>query len=1445
MERLTRIPLDGGAVGAIVGPAMVRIRGRDGTVAGAGFLISPELVCTCAHVVAKALGISARSEEAPDTPVPLDLPFLQEENGDTVPGSSAQVVAWRPIRPDERGDIAILRLPGPAPRGAHPLRLVTTPDLWGHTAQVFGFPGKADQGKWAAAEFRDEQALGWVQMDAPAGGGGRVAQGFSGSPVWDRDLSAVVGMTVAVEDGGQGVSYLIPSEVLREEIPEYFDGLRPPCPYRGLEAFGEQDAEVFHGRGRESARLLTAVSRHPVVVVAGPSGSGKSSLVNAGLLPVLHADGVRTVTLRPVAGQPPRRMLANSLLPLLEPDLGEVERLSAAGRLAGLLDEPEELASLAERLLATAGRLLLFVDQYEELVAGEAEQAREFLELLVSLAGAANSVRQDGIRAVLTLRSAALDQLLTVGTAQLLEHASVLVPPMGREQLREAVRLPAERLGVAFQDGLDERIVRDAIESAAQLPLVEFVLTRLWDEQSHGLLTHLAYDRLGGVTGALAAHADQVHERSLTNGDRALAQRLFVQLARPAEPDTFVSRPAEIGRLEPALDAIAQRLAAAPNRLVVIRQDEGQPRVAALAHEALIREWKPLREWLSADREFRAWQEGLRFDLGRWAGHGRAADQLPAGEELRSAEAWALARRADMSAEELAYIRAGTERREAEEREARRRARAKRNFTIGLAVTTVLALVASVLFLVQNGQLDEQNNRLDEQLRRAASAQLATAAEQMDDTSLVASALLDAAAYRTAPEPAALSGLIEQYQRLRNVERVVLEERGEVEDVLMSDDGERFAVHLAQGDLLSVRSRQQSTAPLRLAKGNADKLAMSSDGRVTVLSTGFGQIVTRDEHNRRVVLRSTADALRNPRGATSLRFDRDGRKVLATLPGEGVLVWDVDGGSRIGKTLRPPRGWQIAEAWFGDGNTVVGRLAEEGAETAADGGRNGRLAVWELTTGKARPAPGGDTATAGATVSGDGTTLVRCTADNVLQVWDITGTPRLRNRFTPYQVNGACPLTVPRLDATGRYLLANPTRYGGRLGHFVFLVLDLRTGLRSVLDLPATAPADPAVTGAVQLPAVAFAGPPSALRAAVGVGGTVVLARVPPPSELETALLTGLMHLVDADHRRVVTVDANGLGLRLWDLDSRRQLAAVRPSQELPRGYPAVSPDGTRMVTGTADGRAVLVWELPGLREVRRIGLPAPEGIDPGRPDPRTALTPAGTDISFGDEDTVVVSSAGVISRWKLSSGEQTGTAFRPEAAEQPNRSAEASGTWGLARPGHEQAVVKTAGSDLVVWDFARGERVTTIKNERGLIKHITFDPEGRRLAVVRRGGEVQVRDLEKDAWLPVLAYNGVAWLGGFPSSRELLTQSTTNEAVVWDVDKGSVRYRFALGWAPMSDFDAEGKTYAQIDGSDARIVPLDPEVWFKRMCEFAGRGPTDGEKNLMPAGSRPGDLCG
>lgn len=432
------------------------------------------------------------------------------------------------------------------------------------------------------------------------------------------------------------------------------------CPYRGLEAFREEDAAFFAGRAGFAQQLFDFTLGKNLVAVVGPSGSGKSSIVQAGLIPLLRRQRPPALTWDTVTFTPggaPFHRLATALIPLIEPDLRETDRLAEAQKLGNRLragDIPLEAAiDSAIRESVGTGRLLLVADQFEEVFTLTPERDRRpFAEAMVRALG------KSPFTLLVTLRADFYSQIITLDRelSDRLAPAQINIGALTRNELQETIVAPARLVGLEFEPWLVERILSDAGSGPGNLPLLEFALTNLWSGRRGRTLTHAAYGDLGGVTGALTRRAEIEFAR-FTPEEQAAVRRLFTRLVRVATPEEGAEDTRQ--RLElKETDALAIRVAQALSHvhLLVMGRGETECQTVEVAHEALIRNWERLRLWLNEDREFLLWRQRTQIRLVQWEQHGRDAGDLLRGASLFEAERWLAARPPDLTGMQTEFI---------------------------------------------------------------------------------------------------------------------------------------------------------------------------------------------------------------------------------------------------------------------------------------------------------------------------------------------------------------------------------------------------------------------------------------------------------------------------------------------------------------------------------------------------------------------------------------------------------------------------------------------------------------------------------------------------------------------------------------------------------------------------------------------------------------------
>ena len=672
---------------------LIRVRDLENHVVGAAFLAAPRTVITCAHVVARAFGQPDEIDHAPEGKVRLDFPRLRG-----APTIEARVVSWQPVG-SEPGDIAVLELIDDLPDGTAPARLMRGVQVWRHPFNVLGFPEGYDDGVIATGTLLGALGAGWVQMDQHHDTAYRVEAGFSGAPVFDEVLNGVVGMTVAADASPDIRSaFMLPAETLFEIWPALADRSILASPYRSLRPFDESDVSVFFGREAfVRDRLLPATQQNALVaVVVGSSGSGKTSVVLAGLLPALHKDPNWTSGMfRP--DERPFHSIAATLSRWLSPELGEVDALAESVNLGdrfarGELHIRDVVDRLDEKRGGSAKRYVLVADEFEKLftLCSDALLRDRFLAELAEVVTHERARQSPTTTIVITMRADFLQQALDHALfAEVLQDSTHFLGAMTHDELTDAIVKPAEALGVTFAEGLVERIIEDLGPEPGRLPLLQFALALLWAEQNGEQLTHGAYEAIGQVEGALAEHAEAVFNR-LGDEDQERARRLMVQLVEPGSA-VLTRRVARKGELGDAEWSLAQQFSF--DRLVIIGRDEGTgAETVDLIHEALIVHWQRLRDWIYADREFREWQERIRARADHWLESGRDQDELLQGAALADAEERMATRPSDLGADERKMIEASVVKRDAVIKRQLRDARRKQWAAIGFGVIALVAL---------------------------------------------------------------------------------------------------------------------------------------------------------------------------------------------------------------------------------------------------------------------------------------------------------------------------------------------------------------------------------------------------------------------------------------------------------------------------------------------------------------------------------------------------------------------------------------------------------------------------------------------------------------------------------------------------------------------------------------------------------------------------------
>jgi uncharacterized protein YjbI with pentapeptide repeats len=469
----------------------------------------------------------------------------------------------------------------------------------------------------------------------------------------NQAIGQVYGGIVLYLSGGQAIINPAPGQPPQPEPQPAAIG---PNPYRGLLAFHEADSAVYFGRSREIKALWDRFqalqgpdSALRLLPIYGPSGSGKSSLARAGLIPELGhrplpgRDRARVAVLMP--GTQPLQALAAILARIAENDLTPVkktrefaEELTLVNR-DGEYDGLQRIASLLPEIATLP--LIVLVDQFEEVYSLCKDDGER--DIFIANLLQASGDRSRYVSVILTMRSDFLGETQKHPTLnRLFSTQGFLVPTMDEEALREAIAKPAELAGSPLDKATVDLLIEQTEGREGALPLLQFALTRIWEGLRQGVAPAVTLAQIGGVGGALAGEAQRVYD-SLSPEEQAIARRVFLGLVQLGEEVRDTRRRAHLSELiasdseAPQVRGIIARFAANDARFLTTSLNQQYGETIEVTHEALIRNWSQLRDWLNGNREALRQKQKIEQAAAEWVSQGRSKEYLLQGRPLRDA----------------------------------------------------------------------------------------------------------------------------------------------------------------------------------------------------------------------------------------------------------------------------------------------------------------------------------------------------------------------------------------------------------------------------------------------------------------------------------------------------------------------------------------------------------------------------------------------------------------------------------------------------------------------------------------------------------------------------------------------------------------------------------------------------------------------------------------
>ncbi|MEG4207737.1 CHAT domain-containing protein [Microcoleus sp. Pol7_A1] len=1141
---------------------------------------------------------------------------------------------------------------------------------------------------------------------------------------------------------------------LGEDSLSSFECVIPPNPYQGLSAFKEEDAYFFFGQENFVTKLVEVTNKQPLVAVVGPSGSGKSSVVYAGLIPQLRKAGNWLIeSFRP--GKNPFFPLASALVRQLEPEAGETQQLREAVALAGDLQNGKiTLQQVVSRILERnpGKRLLLVADQFEELytLCQVKEEQERFADALLT------AIAQENITLVFTLRADFYGYVLSYRPFRdaLQEYTPQLLSSMKREELQAAIELPAQKLEVELEPQLTQRILDDVGEEPGNLPLLEFALTRLWEKQINRELTHQAYEEIGGVKKAIANHAEQIYQQ-LSEIEKKQAQRIFVQLVRPGEGTEDTRRVATRAEVGEDNWNLVSYLAGYQARLVVTGRQEQEDTVEVV-HEALIREWGTLREWMNANRQFRTWQERLKVALREWKNNNHDAGGLLRGALLTVAEDWLRKRADQMTQEERDFIQVSVKE---TDRERQQRERGRRLQIIGLSGFSSVAMMLAGFAIYQLQQAQRQQV---EQLAATSKALLAANQPVEALVNAIAAVGLGKSTFVQFPQfldNSARDNLLDAIFVNREFNR--LQYKSEVNSIAISPNGKRIVSGSWDKTirLWDATTGQPLGRPLKGHEAGVTSVAISPNGKLIVSGSWDKTIRLWDA--------TTGQPLGKPleghgESISSVAFSPDGKRIASGSWDKTIRLWDTNTGQPIAQPLRGHKDGVTSVAFSRDGKRIV------------SGSSDKTIRLWNATGQPiAQPLTKHQETVDSVAFSPDGKRIVSGSGDNTIRLWDVTTGQSIGQPITGHQeavysvafsldgkqiVSGSLDKTIRLWDARGQPI-------GQPL-----------TGHQEAVYSVAFSPDGKQIVS-------------GSLDKTIRLWYVTMNQIVGESKELVNSVA------FSSNSKGVASGHQDGT-IRLWDVTTGQPLGKRLTGHQEAVWSVAFSPDGKRIVSGSED-KTIRLWD-------------ATTGQPLGKP--LTGHQTAVLSVAFSPDGKRVVSGSedNTIRLWNVTTGQPIGQPLKGHQE----------AVWSVTfSPDGKHVVSGSDDKTIRLWDVTTGQPIgKPLKEHLSEVYSVAFSPDGKRVASGGSDKTIHLWDVTSGQPIgqPLKGHQGTITSLAFSSNGKWIMSGSRDKTIrLWDANTGHLigqPLKVYKAWVNSVAFSPDGKWI--VSGSE-NTISLWPVSWL------------------------------